>query len=174
MKSAKNLKNFKDNASLQSVIEDPQIMRNVCKNFGITNCVETSIAIQNEILLVGTSAGLLFAYNIKSEWPIGIHKEDGKEFIDNAITSIDIHARRPEYCVIGFARGQMALININEIKKTVKLIKDHHKKPIVSVKFCDWIVEKPHQKMGIDHKCKDCANVQAWMFISCDTDGKVV
>lgn len=45
MKSAKNLKNFKDNASLQSVIEDPQIMRNVCKNFGITNCVETCIAI---------------------------------------------------------------------------------------------------------------------------------
>jgi hypothetical protein len=28
--------------------------------------------------------------------------------------------------------------------------------------------------MGIEHKCKDCANVQAWMFVSCDTDGRVV
>jgi len=60
------------------------------------------------------------------------------------------------------------------MKKTIKLIKDHHKRPIVSVKYCDWIKEKPHLKLGSDHSCKECLNVQSWMFISCDTDGKVV
>lgn len=149
-------------------------MRQICKNFGATSIKETCIAIHPELVLVGTSAGALFAYNKESEQPFGINKQDGKDFIDNAITCIDVHLRRPDYCVVGYARGQLALINLKEIKKTVKLIKDHHKKPVVSVKFCDWIKEKPHLKLGPDHICKDCRNVESWMFISCDTDGKVV
>lgn len=28
--------------------------------------------------------------------------------------------------------------------------------------------------MGKDHKCNDCSDVKAWMFVSIDTDGKVV
>lgn len=28
--------------------------------------------------------------------------------------------------------------------------------------------------MGTDHKCNDCNDVKAWMFVSIDTDGKVV
>lgn len=28
--------------------------------------------------------------------------------------------------------------------------------------------------MGKDHKCSDCADVKAWMFVSIDTDSKVV
>lgn len=66
------------------------------------------------------------------------------------------------------------MIDLTEIKKTLKLIKDHHKKPIVSVKFCDWAKEKPHYTMGKDHKCNDCSDVKAWMFVSIDTDSKVV
>jgi len=42
----------------------------------------------------------------------------------------------------------LSIIDLTDIKKTVKLIKDHHKKPIVSVKFCDWIKEKPHFNLG--------------------------
>lgn len=62
----------------------------------------------------------------------------------------------------------MALLNVNQINKTIKLIKDHHLVSIVSVKFCDWIKEKPHLNKGADHKCKECENVGSWMFISCD------
>lgn len=72
------------------------------------------------------------------------------------------------------SKGQLALINILTINKTVKLIKDHHKKPVVSVKFCDWAKEKPHLKLGANHVCKECENVNSWMFVSCDTSGKVV
>jgi len=68
----------------------------------------------------------------------------------------------------------MALININQINKTIKLIKDHHSAPLVSVKFCDWNKEKPHFSKGATHKCKECENVGSWMFISCDQSGKVV
>jgi len=28
--------------------------------------------------------------------------------------------------------------------------------------------------MGVDHKCNDCTDVKAWMFISVDSDGKVI
>jgi hypothetical protein len=94
--------------------------------------------------------------------------------VENAVTCIDIHPLRPDYCVIGFQNGQIVLLNIREIKKTVKLIKDHHKVAVVSVKFCDWKDEKLHADQGPDHKCKKCENPQTWMFISCDHDGKVI
>jgi hypothetical protein len=45
----------------------------------------------------------------------------------------------------------------------LKLIKDHHKAPVVSVKFCDWVKERPYND--------DKSN---WMIISCDTDGRVI
>lgn len=64
--------------------------------------------------------------------------------MDNGITCIDVHTHRTKYIVVGYEKGQLALIDLNEFKKTLKLIKDHHKKPIVSVKFCDWAKEKPH------------------------------
>jgi hypothetical protein len=41
--------------------------------------------------LVGTNTGLVYAFNINTEKQIGIHKEDGKEFLDNSVTAIDIH-----------------------------------------------------------------------------------
>jgi hypothetical protein len=58
--------------------------------------------------------------------------------------------------------------------KTMKLIKDHHKEPVISVKFCDWSKEKPHLHRGADHKCKECEDVKSWMFISSDAGGKLV
>jgi hypothetical protein len=124
--------------------------------------------------LIGTNQGNLHAFSKETGILLGTHKEDGKEFMDNPITCIDYHLNRTKYAVIGYQKGQIALIDLTEIKKTVKLIKDHHKKPIVSVKFCDWAKEKPHYTMGKDHKCNDCTDVKAWMFVSIDTDGKVV
>ena len=44
----------------------------------------------------------------------------------------------------------------------------------MSVKFCDWLKERPHLAMGPEHTCHDCADPKDWMFISVDTDGKVV
>jgi hypothetical protein len=66
------------------------------------------------------------------------------------------------------------LISLAAITKTIKLIKDHHTKPIVSVKFCDWSKEKPHLHKGATHRCKECEDVKSWMFISVDQSGKLV
>lgn len=117
---------------------------------------------------------MLYAFNKETGILVGQHKEDGKEFLDNPITCIDVHLHRCKYVVLGYQKGQIALIDLNEIKKTVKLVKDPHKKPIVSVKFCDWAKEKPHYSMGKDHKCNECQDVKAWMFVSVDTEGKAV
>jgi len=105
---------------------------------------------------------------------VGTHKEDGKDFLDNAITSIDVHPIRPKYAVLGFKRGQISLLDLTKLKDNLKVIKDVHKKPIVSIKFCDWLKERPHLAMGPEHTCNDCADPKDWMFISTDTDGKVV
>jgi hypothetical protein len=43
------------------------------------------------------------------------------------------------------------------------MMKEHHKSPVVSIKFCDWIKEKPVEE-----------DKAAWMFISCDMEGKVI
>ena len=69
----------------------------------------------------------------------------------------------------------MVVIDIRKFTKNVKCITDHHKNTqLVSVKFCDWADEKPHFNQGYDHTCKDCADVQKFMFVSVDVTGKVV
>lgn len=54
------------------------------------------------------------------------------------MTALDVHPTRPEYVVIGYEGGQIVLIDVSEPKKSLKVIKDHHKKPIGNIKFCDW------------------------------------
>ena len=76
-------------------------------------------------MLVGTSAGMLYAYDIKTQHAYGVHKEDGKEFVDNPITSIDVHQRRPNYVVYGHARGQIVILDLLKITKNIKCIKGH-------------------------------------------------
>lgn len=44
----------------------------------------------------------------------------------------------------------------------------------MDVKFCDWAEEKPHFNLGYEHTCKKCDNVEKWMFVSIDCDGRVV
>ena len=78
------------------------------KNIGATfptNVSETCVAISEENILIGTTSGLLYVYNKDAQALIGTHKEDGKDFIDNAITSIDVHPIRPKYAVLGFKKG---------------------------------------------------------------------
>jgi len=60
-------------------------------------------------------------------------------------------------------------------KKSIKVIKDHHKLPIVNIKFCDWqgnlykllSKDKDKEKEGSDVK-------KSWMYISIDSSGKVI
>ena len=160
------------NKTMQSVIEEPAHFTKVTYPKGTK---ETCIANNGEVFLVGTNTGFVYAFDMKSHNAVGIHKEDGKEFNDNAVTCIDVHPRRPNFCVIGFEKGQIALIDLKKISKTVKLVKDHHKSAVIQVKFCDWIKEKPHVvAQGLTHTCKECEEIKNWMVVSCDASGKLV
>lgn len=91
------------------MLAEPSLLR-YTKQQG--NQSDTCVAICNNILLVGTSSGHLYAFNTQTEQKIGVNKQDGKDFAENPITSIDIHARRPDYCLVGYEKGQIALINL--------------------------------------------------------------
>lgn len=67
------------------------------------------------------------------------------------------------------------LIDVTEPKKSVKVIKDHHKVPVINIKFCDW-QGSYFGFMDDNHKKEESAgeDKQAWMFISIDQQGRVI
>ena len=84
--------------------------------------------------------------------PYCIYQDDGKEFrsVSNPITCLDVHTWRTEYLAIGYNNGQISICNLHT-KKNVKVMKDHHKGvPIVSVKFADWIRERPKTEEALE------------------------
>lgn len=103
----------------------------------------TCCVITDEVILLGTSAGVLWAFERDSEKLWGKFFEDDKAFRGNAITCIDVHPLRTEYVVIGYQFGQLILVDLTAITKSKKVIKDHHKNAaVVSVKFLDYIKER--------------------------------
>lgn len=115
-------------------------------------------------------------FDRESEEDYHVFAEKSKEFLGNAITAIDVHPTRTDYVVIGYEKGQMVLIDVTEPKKSLKMIKDHHKGVAISnLKFCDWHGKKGHdedtsrQDIGVQNEDK-----QIWMFVSIDADGKVI
>ena len=60
------------------------------------------VYLSQNLLLVGTQTGQLFVFCVKSEKLIGVNKA---ESADNSVTAIDVHALRPEYCCVGYAKG---------------------------------------------------------------------
>lgn len=66
-----------------------------------------------------------------------------KDFRNNAVTCIDIHPTKSQYVVLGYQYWELVLLDIREIKKPWKIIKDHHRMSVTDVKFCDW---NPNEK----------------------------
>ena len=94
--------------------------------------------VTDELVLLGTSAGVLWAFDRDTEKLWGKFYEDDKAFKNNPITCIDVHPLRSEYVALGYEKGQIILIDLTEISKSKKVIKDHHKgSPLISIKFCD-------------------------------------
>ena len=85
------------------------------------------------------------------------------------MTCIDSHPLKTGFIVVGFKGGQILLLDMQENKqngqiKFLKTIKDHHeKRPIVTVKFCDWFKERRAEDAG-----------KHWMFASIDTAGRTI
>lgn len=85
-------------------------------------------------------------FDRETEEEYHVFTEKSKDFLGNTITAIDVHPTRTEYVIIGYEKGQMVLIDVTEPKKSLKVIKDHHKnKPISNLKFCDWKGKKAQE-----------------------------
>ena len=108
----------------------------------------TCVAVSDEVIVFGTSAGTVWAYNRETLKLYGRYENSDREMFDgNAVNCIHFHPLRTEYVVIGYQKGQIILIDLTENDngkiKSKKVIKDHHRgSPLLSVRFCDWIKER--------------------------------
>jgi hypothetical protein len=92
-----------------------------------------------DLLFIGNSEGGVWMFDRESEEIYATFSEKSKDFLGNAVTCMDVHPLRSDYVIIGFERGQLAIIDATDPNKSVKLIKDHHKNvAITNIKFCDW------------------------------------
>jgi len=60
--------------------------------------------------------------------------------VGNAVTAIDVHPLRPEYVILGFANGQLVLLDVvKSPNKSLKVVKDSNRNvPIINARFADW------------------------------------
>jgi hypothetical protein len=98
-----------------------------------------------------------------------------------AVTAIDIHPLKPEFVVLGFEKGQIALVDIvSNPKASLKFIKEHNRSetPITNIKFCDWEGHSGPSLLGgvgVAKDNKEGSKTQtAWMMVSIDAYGMVV
>lgn len=106
----------------------------------VNGCKPTSIALTDELILIGNTNGELCMFDRETQEPYVVFQEKGKEFQGNAVSAIDVHPTRPEYVLIGYQFGQLVLVDLTSPEKSLKVIKDHHKgASIANVAFCDWV-----------------------------------
>lgn len=96
-----------------------------------------------DLILIGTSIGELWMYALETYEFFCKYTEKGKDFMNNPITAIAVHPVKSDYVLLGFRGGQIVLLDVTDISKSLKVIKDHHKgSPISHLEFCDWIKQK--------------------------------
>jgi len=111
MERAQKLKKAtsKENITTQRVLGGPQLLRTISGELTQLRAKHDSRAtccvITDELVLLGTSAGVLWAFEKESEKLWGKFFEDDKTFRGNAITCIDVHPLRTEYVIIGYQKG---------------------------------------------------------------------
>jgi len=73
-----------------------------------------------------------------TEEPRGYFLEKGKEFMNNGITAIAVHPVKSSFVLLGYQHGQLVLLDLEDPKKSLKVIKDHHKGvAIMNLAFCE-------------------------------------
>lgn len=109
----------------------------------------TCVGLSEDLLMIGNTDGQVWMFDRDSEEDYANFSEKSKEFIGNSVTAIDVHPNRTEYVVIGYERGQLVLFDVTEPKKSIKVIKDHHKSAgIVILKFVDWYGKTPPKQVN--------------------------
>lgn len=58
-----------------------------------------------DILFIGNSEGQVWLFDRENEQEFSLFSEKSKDFLGNAVTSLDVHPLRSEYLIIGYERG---------------------------------------------------------------------
>ena len=129
----------------EDIFEDRQ--KFTAMNRKMTN----TVALTEDLILVGNSRGQVSMYDRKDEEAYAIFRPKGKAFEDNAVTAIAVHPVRPDYVIIGYQQGQIVLMDVTttaqKADSSLKIIKDAHKGvPIANLSFCDLITAPKHDK----------------------------
>ncbi len=66
---------------------------------------ETCIAITDTKIVMGLKSGELMVIDYIEEKLCYVFKEDSKDFLNNAVTCIDVHPKRNDLVVYGYERG---------------------------------------------------------------------
>jgi len=74
----------------------------------------TCVSMTNNLLLVGSNQGYIFAYQRSNEQFHSVFRHEDKEFSGNPVTCIDSHPTRSGFVVIGFKGGQVLLLDMAE------------------------------------------------------------
>lgn len=161
---------------------------------------KVTVAVSDKMYFVGNINGDLRIYKKDTEELYATFHERGKEFIGNAITAIAVHPVSTQFVLIGYAKGQIVLIDTSTLvknpNKSIKVLKDLHKNyAIINLQFCDLTDKakissdynnaKPENPYYIDNVREtshaDAVTVkkqkekdEKWFFVSIDNGGRVV
>jgi hypothetical protein len=140
--------NYQNNLRIMTSLQTLNSITNkLVKERQFSQARATSIAINDELLFIGTSEGQVWMFGCENEDDYDSFTDKSKEFLGNAVTAIDVHPLRSEYAVLGYERGQVVLFDATEPKKSIKTIKDTHLGfAVVDIKFCSWAGGKAADK----------------------------
>ena len=100
---------------------------------------------------------------------MSLHNDKGnKELNMNPVTCIAVHPLLTTCVAVGHQHGHIAIYDVTEPEKPLKVLKDAHKGVTVAeIAFCDYI--KPNDKEDDEEKLI----LSYLMFVSIDVQGKV-
>ena len=124
------------------LLSDPILFKQLSEKIAMekqfNNNIPMCVAASSEYLLVGNSIGELLIYDRQTQEPRDYFIEKGKDFQNNAITAIAVHPNKQNYVLLGYSNGQIVLLDLNDLKKSLKVIKDHHRSvKIENLAFCE-------------------------------------
>lgn len=126
--------------------EEPllDVNQNMVSVFNFSLSKPTAVTITEDLILVGTSSGEVWMYDVETQQKFCSFLEKSREFHDNPVRALAAHPVKNDYVLVGYNGGQIVLLDVTEQtgdhSKAIKVIKDHHKGvPVTNLSFCDLV-----------------------------------
>lgn len=96
--------------------EEPlhDINQNLILMFNFSLSKPTAVTITDDLILVGTSNGEVWMYDVESQQKFCSFREKSKEFQDNPVRALAAHPVKSDYVLVGYNGGQIVLFDVTE------------------------------------------------------------